>query len=74
MKGYQMQELLKEIEELGLKDPVVFSWINMRKRSNIKDEDSLLYLFKALINSKNTALKVLEKHKQDSKVISIRRK
>jgi hypothetical protein len=69
-----LKKVIEEIEALGLKDPVVFSWINMRRHSKIKDEDSILYLFKALINSKNTALRVLEKNKEQAKVISIRRK
>lgn len=67
-----MKQLIEKIEELGLKDPVVFSWINMRRRSNLKDEDTILHLVRALINSKNTAIRVLEKRKQDAKVIKIR--
>lgn len=67
-----MKQLFEQIEQFS-NDPVVFSWLNMRRKGKIADEQAFLQLVKALITSKNIAIRVLDKHKQDSKVISLRK-
>ncbi len=69
-----MKQLIEQIEELGTKDAIVFGWTNMRRKSkDLNDEASILQLVRALINSKNLAIRVLDKHQQDSKVIKLKR-
>jgi len=67
-----MKNTLDKIEETFLKDPVVFSWSNMKRRTNMSEEDLIFHLVRALINSKNLALRVIEKNKEDKKVIRLR--
>jgi len=68
-----MKQLFEQIEEFGSKDPVVFGWRNMRNKGKLSDEEALFQLVKALITSKNIAIRVLDKYKQDQKVIQLRR-
>lgn len=68
-----MKQVIERIEQIGEGDPVIFSWINMRRRGKLSDEESVIHLVKALINSKNMAVRVLDKFKQDSKVIKFRK-
>lgn len=70
----KVKQLIKEIEELGAKDAVVFGWTNMRRKAkDLNDEASILQLVRALINSKNLAIRVLDKHQNESKVIRLRK-
>jgi hypothetical protein len=68
-----MKQLFEQIEQFGAKDPVVFGWLNMRRKGKLSDEQALFQLVKALITSKNLAIRVLDKHKQDQKVIQLRK-
>lgn len=69
-----MKQLIEQIEELGAKDAIVFGWTNMRRKAKkLDDEASILQLVRALINSKNLAIRVLDKHQNEAKVIRIRK-
>jgi hypothetical protein len=69
-----MKQLIEQIEEMGARDAIVFGWSNMRRKAkNLNDEAAILQLVKALINSKNLAIRVLDKHQNDSKVIRLKK-
>lgn len=69
-----MSKLIERIEEVAGTDAVVFGWKNMRRKAkDLNDEDSIIHLVKALISSKNLAIRVLDKQIHDSKVIKLRK-
>jgi hypothetical protein len=68
-----MKHLIEKIEEIGHGDPVIFGWSNMRRRSKFTDEEAVVHLVKALLNSKNLAIRALDKRDQDKKVIPFKK-
>lgn len=68
-----MKKVINYIEEEYLKDPVVFQWVNMRRRGSIPDDVAVINLIQALISNKNTAIRALDKRRQQAKVLEFKR-
>lgn len=68
-----MKKVINYIEEEYLKDPVVFQWVNMRRRGSIPDDVAVINLIQALISNKNTAIRALDKRREKAKVLEFKR-
>lgn len=69
-----MKKVMEYVEANYMKDPVIFGWLNMKQRTNMNDEEAVIHLIKALMNSKNLALRALgNRTKKDAKVLEFTR-
>ena len=68
-----MKRILDFIEDEYKNDPIVFSWLNAKRRGQWTDEEALLYLVKSLISNKNMAIKAVDKLRNKGKILEFRR-
>lgn len=68
-----MKKVVEFIESKYMDDPVIFQWVNMRRRGKIDDELAVINLIQALVNNKNMALRALDSHKNKNKVLEFKR-
>lgn len=68
-----MKKVIEYIEENYLSDPVVFQWVNMRKKGTVSDEGAVIGLITALIGNKNIAIRALNRREQKSKVLDFKK-
>lgn len=68
-----MNKLLDFIESKYMDDPVIFQWVNMRRRGKIDDELAVINLIQALVANKNMAIKALDSFKNKGKVMEFKR-
>lgn len=68
-----MKKVIDFVESKYTEDPVIFQWVNMRRRGDIDDELALINLIQALVSNKNMAVKALDSYKNKNKVVELRR-